>query len=98
MTLGKALAKAEKEYKDLHLQDCLERRHTFTPMVYSTDGIPGEEALSTHKRLAALLSYKLKREYSEICCFVKARMSLEKVRSNILLLCSPRDKEVRIWT
>ena len=62
MTPEKALAKAEKEKKDLYLQACLECRRTFTPMVYSTDGILGAEALSAQKRLAALLSYKLKRE------------------------------------
>ena len=37
MTPEKALAKAEKEMKDLYLQACLEWRRTFTPMVYSTD-------------------------------------------------------------
>ena len=36
----KALVKAEKEKKELYLQACLERRRTFTPMVYSTDGYP----------------------------------------------------------
>ena len=56
MTPEKALAKAEKEKKDLYLQACLERIRTFTPMVYSADGIPGAEALAVHKRLAALLS------------------------------------------
>ena len=62
MTPEKALAKAEKEKKDLYLQACLERRRTFTPMVYSADGIPGAEALAAQKRLASLLSYKMKRE------------------------------------
>ena len=33
----KAIAKAENEKKDLYLQDFLERRRNFTPMVYSTD-------------------------------------------------------------
>ena len=66
-------------------------------MVYSADRIPGEEALSTQKRLAALLRYKLKREYSEMCGFVQARMSLEIVRSNSLLLRAPHNKGVRIW-
>ena len=33
MTPEKALAKAEKENKDLYLQACLERIRTFTPMV-----------------------------------------------------------------
>ena len=88
----KALTKAEKEKKDLYLQACLERRRTFTPMVYSADGIPRAEALDAHKRLAALLSYKLKQEYSEMCGFVRARMSLAIVRSNSLLLRDPRDK------
>ena len=96
MTPEKALAKAEKEKKDLYLQDCLERRRTFTPTVYSADGIPGAEALAAQKRLAALLSYKLKREYSEMCGFVWARMSVAIVRSNSLLLRGPRNKGVRI--
>ena len=96
MTPEKALAKVEKENKDLYLQACLERRRTFTPMVYSADGILGAEALAAHKRLATLLSYKMKREYSELCGFVRAKMSLAIVRSNILLLCGPRDKGARI--
>ena len=66
MTPEKALVKVDKEKKDLYLQACLERRKNFTPMVYYVDRIPREEALSAQKRLAALLSYKMKREYSEM--------------------------------
>ena len=43
MTPEKALAKAEKEKKDLYLQACLEHRRTFTTMVYSAPGIPSAE-------------------------------------------------------
>ena len=64
------------EKKDLYLQACLERRRTFTSMVYSVDRIPGSKALAAQNRLAALLSYKLKQEYSEMCGFLRARMSL----------------------
>ena len=96
MTPEKALAKAEKEENGFYLQAFLERRRTFTPMVYSAEGIPGSEALAAQKRLAALLSYKLKQEYSEMCGFVRARMSLAIVRSNSLLLRGPRDKGARI--
>ena len=64
-------------------------------MVYSANGIPGAEALTTQNRLAALLSYKLKREYSGMCGFVRARMSLAILRSNSLLLRGPRDKGAR---
>ena len=61
-------------------------------MVYSADGIPRAEDLAAQKRLAALISYKLKREYSEMCGSVQARMSLAIVRSNSLLLCGPLNK------
>ena len=37
---------------------------TFTAMFYSVDRISGAEALAAQKMLAALLSYKMKREYS----------------------------------
>ena len=50
-------------------------------MVYFADGIPGVEALAAQKRLDALISYKLKREYSEMGGFVRVRMSLVIVRS-----------------
>ena len=96
MTPEKALAKAEKEKKDFYLQACLERRRTFTPMLYYAEGIPGSEALAAQKRLAALLSYKLKREYSEMCGFVRARISLAIVRSNSMLLRGPHYKGERI--
>ena len=61
-------------------------------MVYSVEVIAGAEALAAQKRLAALHSYKLNQEYSEMCGFVKARVPLEIVRSNSLLLRSPWEK------
>ena len=96
MTPEKSLTKAWKEKKDLYLQACLECRRNFTAMVYSADGIPRAETLAAQKRLAAPLRYKLKREYSELCGFVRLRMSLVIVRSNILLLCVPQKKGARI--
>ena len=65
-------------------------------MAYSTDGRSRVEALATQKRLATLLRYNLKREYSEICGFVQVRMSLGIVRSNRLLSCGPREKGASI--
>ena len=65
-------------------------------MVYSANGIPGAEAIAAQKRLAALLSYKLKQEYSKMCGFVQARMSLAIWRSNSLLLRGRCNKGVRI--
>ena len=65
-------------------------------MVYYADGIPGEEALAVQKKLAVLLRYKLKWEYSEMCGFVRERMSLAIFRSNSLLLRGPWVKGARI--
>ena len=65
-------------------------------MVYSEDGILGAESLAAQKRLAALLSYKLNLEYSEIYDFVQARMSLAIVRPNSLLFRGPHNKGARI--
>ena len=61
-------------------------------MVYSANRIPRTNALAAKKRLAALLSYKMKQEYSEMCGLGRARMSLAIVRYNSLLLRGPRDK------
>ena len=66
-------------------------------MVYFVDEILKAEDLSKQKRLAALLSYKLKQEYSEMCSFLRVRMSLAIVRYNSLLLRGPCGKEARIW-
>ena len=96
MTPEKALSKAEKEKKDLYFQACLEHRKTVTPMFYSEDRIPGAKALSAQMWLDVLLIYKMKREYFEMCGFVRARMSLAIVRSNSLLICAMWDKGGRI--
>ena len=65
-------------------------------MVYYVERTPGVEALSAQKRLAALLRYKLKWEYYEMCGFVRTRMSLAIVISISLLLHGPRNKGVCI--
>ena len=82
--------------EDFYLKACLERRGTFTPIVYSVDRVPRAEVLAAQKRLSVILSYKLKLEYSEMCGFVRARMSLAILRSNSLVLSVPHDKGARI--
>ena len=93
-TSAKALETAEKEKKDKYLHPCIECRSSFTQMVYSANGITGTEAVEAHRSLASLISNKQKREYLEMCGFVRARISLAIVRSNTLFLHGTRDKEV----
>ena len=60
------------------------------------DGIPRADALAIQKILAALLSFKMKREFSELFGFVQARMLIAIVRSNSLLLSGPWDKGLHV--
>ena len=45
--------------------------------------------------MASHLSFKLKREYSMMCSFVKASMTVDVVQSNFLLLWGDHNKESR---
>jgi hypothetical protein len=87
---AKVLADAESEKKAKYLQACLDRRRHFTPMVYLVDGMTGDEARAAEKKLASALAGKWKREYSEMCGYVRVRMSIAVVRSNTLLLRGQR--------
>ena len=89
MKPGKALAKADRENKDKYLQAFLERRRTFTPMIYSAEKITGTEKLEEQRRIALHLRFKLKWEYSKMFGFLRARMPLAIVISNSLLLRVP---------
>ena len=95
-TSSKAPETSENEKKDKYLHPCLERRCSFTPMVYSVDGIIGIEAVAAQQCLSSLLSNKLNWEYSEMYGFVRACMSLAIVRFNTLLLQGARDKDAYI--
>jgi hypothetical protein len=87
----KILLKHEKEKKTRYLQACLDQRRHFTPLVFSVDGVLGSEAKAASKRLAARLSAKWKRPYSEVCGFVRSRLSVALVRSMSTCLRGARD-------
>ncbi len=72
---AKVLEQHEKEKKDKYLQNCLEMRKDFTPMVYSVDGIAGREAWNAEKRLATHLAGKWNREYSQMVYYVRVTAS-----------------------
>ena len=67
---GKVLLRHEKEKKDKYGALCIARRRSFTPLVFSIDGLLGKEATAASKRLASSLAAKWKRSYSEVCGFV----------------------------
>jgi len=87
---AKVLEKAAREKKAKYLDACIQRRRSFTPLVYSVDGMACKEALAFEKRVASLLASKLDRRYSEMVGYVHSRMSLSIIRSNTLLLRGAR--------
>jgi hypothetical protein len=88
----RCLERAAKEKKDKYAQACLERRRSFTPLVYSVDGMACKEARAFEKRVASLLASKWDRPYSEMVGFVRTRMSVAIVRANTLLLRGARSQ------
>jgi hypothetical protein len=97
----KVLLRHEKEKKDKYGALCIERRRTFTPLVFSVDGLLGKEAKATSKRLASSLAAKWKRSYSEICGFIRSRLSIALLRSSRRCLSADRNPTHRfhppIW-
>ena len=89
---SKVLLRHEKEKKDKYGALCIARRRTFTPLVFSIDGLLGKEATAASKRLATSLASKWKRSYSEVCGSIRSRISIALVRSSSRCLraeCTP---------
>ena len=89
-SLEKVLERCAKLKKDKYEQVCIERCHTFCPLVYSVDGMACKTARAFEKLVASKLATKMDRRYSEMVGFVRARMSLAVIRSNTLLLRGAR--------
>ena len=87
---AKVLENAARRKRDLYGEACLERRRSFGALVYSVDGMPCKEARAFERRIASLLASKWERPYSEMCGFVRTRISVAIVRSNTLLLRGAR--------
>ncbi len=86
----KVLESHEREKKKKYLGPCLEQRRHFTPFVVSSDGLIGKEANSLLKMLSSKLAEKSGKPYSQVCGYVKARMSIAIVRATHLCLRGSR--------
>jgi hypothetical protein len=95
---SKVLLRHEKEKKDKYGALCIARRCTFTPLVFSVDGLLGKEATAASKRLASCLAVKWKRSYSELCGYVRSRLSLALIRSSSRCLRADRNPTQRFRT
>ena len=75
------LLRHEAEKKRKYSAHCERQRKHFTPLVFSVDGIAGKESTAAMRRLASQLSQRWKRTYSEVCGFVRARLTLALAKS-----------------
>jgi hypothetical protein len=62
---------------------------------FSVDVLRGTEASAATKKLASRLSAKWKRTYSEVCGFVRSRLSITLVRTTSMCLRGSRDPTAR---
>jgi hypothetical protein len=91
----KVLKRQENEKNKVYRERCLQRRRHFTPLVFSVDGMRGTECAAASKRLAQLLAQKWQRTYSEVCGYVRSKLSIALVRSASRCLRSDRDPMIR---
>jgi hypothetical protein len=92
----KVLETHEREKKKKYLEPCLEQQCHFTLFVVSTDGLIGKEAKTLLKKLSARLAKKTGKQYSQVCGFVNARMSIAIVRATHLCLWGSRIPSAQI--
>ena len=57
-TSAKVLEAAKKEKCTKYEGACAERQHNFVPMVYSVNGLPGQQVRAAERRRAAMLASK----------------------------------------
>ncbi len=87
--LAKLLARHESEKQSKYVDECKKHRRSFTPLVYTTDGVPGIEARRLTKQVAELLAVKWDQPYSVVCGYVRSRIALALIRSlSMCLRCS----------
>ena len=65
-----------KRKKGKYLQACLDRRRSFTPLVYPIDGLACKEAQAFKKRIASLHADKWSKTYSKLMECVQGRMAM----------------------
>ena len=86
----------EKEKKDKYLSHVLNKEKcSFTPLVFSTHGGCGPEALRFHKRLATLISKKRNILYSDAVSYVRRRIRFSILRTTLIALRGYRGKDAK---
>ena len=81
----------EQDKKRQYGQRIREVEHgVFTPLVFSTTGGMGREAMTFYKRLADMLTQKRQQPYSTVIGWLRCRLSFTSIRASIMCIRGSR--------
>ena len=87
LPIAKALKKHEDEKKRAYGERVLQvEKSSFTPVVFSTSGILGDEADKLYKKIAFKLSEKTAQSYSDSIRYIRQRLSFCLLRTLVISL------------
>ena len=66
---------------------------TFTPIVFSTSGGMGPEAMAFYKRVAERISAKTGQRYSDVISFLRRRLRFDLLKTCLIALRGYRGKK-----
>ena len=97
--LNSALIHHEKEKKRAYNARVLEvEKSSFTPLVFSTTGIMGNEAEKFYRRVADLLSLKSRQSYADSIRYIRQRLSFCLLKTTIVSLRGFKGKKPAEYT
>ena len=65
---------------------------SFTPLIYSTSGGWGPQAVAYHKRLAQLMAKKRNEEYANVISYMRTKIRFSILRSTLVAVKGERGK------
>ena len=86
------LMQCEEEKKKKYSQACAEKHISFTPLVFSVDGLIGTECQVFLKRLAERLASKWDKPYGQTISWIRTRVSFAVLRATNLCIRGTRCK------
>ena len=95
-SISAAYKKHEDIKKRAYGQRVREIEHgVFTPLVFSTTGGMGREAITFYKRLADKLAWKQQKPYSVVMSWLRCKLSFAAIRSSIMCIRGSRSSTHR---
>ena len=87
----------EREKKSKYNQRVIQvEKATFTPLVFTTTGGMAPECTKFHKKVAELISWKTKEEYSQVMNHIRTRIRFTLLKSTLIAIRGERGKSRKV--